>query len=64
MKDYQKYNDIILYLEDIKEYVYAVIFYYENPNNHLDLKEIICYLKTISSIVEDVKKYINYLYFK
>ena len=60
--EYNKYHDIILYLNDIIKYVNSIIYYHTHPNSDLDLYEILSHLKCIESIVEEVKDYIDSLY--
>lgn len=54
-------NEILLYLEDIKNYVSSYIYYLKNPNKNLDKKEIDMYISTIPEIVDTLKELIiNY----
>jgi len=56
-----KYNieDIIMYLNDIDNYVNSILLYHscsDNLKKELDLKEILMYLSSVSEIISRYKK--------
>lgn len=51
-------TELILYLNDINEYVNSILLYHNGGYNNLDLTEILMYL---SSVDEIIKTIINYL---
>ncbi len=51
-------NEILLYLEDIKNYVSSYIYYLNNPNKNLDKREIDMYISSIPEIVDILKELI------
>ncbi len=58
-------EDIIMYLDDIDNYVNSILFYHscsDKEKEELDLKEILMYLSSIAEIIQDVKDYIYNLY--
>lgn len=62
-----QYNleDIIMYLDDINNYVNSILYYHScslNRKTELDLKEILMYFSIIPEIVQDIKDYFFNLY--
>lgn len=52
---------IILYLDDIDNYVNSILNYHfcnEDEKNKLDINEILMYLSSVSEIIQEVKNYI------
>lgn len=50
-------NELILYLDDIDEYVNSILLYH-NGYDKLDLDEILMYLSCVSEIIESIKLFI------
>jgi len=60
------FNNIILYLDDIDNYVNSILFYHSCSNKvkkELDFKEILMYLSSVSEIIQDIKNYLYNLYY-
>ena len=53
---YKKEN-ILLYLEDIQEYVNSILLYHNGYNN-LELEEILMYLSSVDELIQNIKDYI------
>ena len=50
-------DDVILYLNDIKNYADSALIYLTNSNNqNIDKDEIVMYLSSCDEIIEDIKK--------
>lgn len=59
-------EDIIMYLDDIDNYISSILFYHScslNKRKELDLKEIIMYLSSVPEIIQDIKDYLYNLYY-
>lgn len=59
-------EDIIMYLDDIDNYVSSILFYHScslDRKKELDLKEILMYLSCVSEIIQDVKDYLYTLHY-
>lgn len=59
-------EDIIMYLDDIDNYVNSILFYHScslNIKRELDLKEILMYLSCVPEIIQDIKDYLYNLYY-
>lgn len=59
-------EDIILYLNDIDNYVNSILFYHScssDRKKELDLEEILMYLSSIPEIIQDIKDYLYNLYY-
>ena len=50
-------DELILYLDDINEYVNSILLYH-NGYDKLDLDEILMYLSCVSEIIEAIKQFI------
>lgn len=60
------FEDIIMYLDDIDNYVNSILFYHScslTRKKDLDLKEILMYLSCVPEIVQDIKNYLYNLYY-
>lgn len=58
------FNDIILYLGDIDNYVNSILYYHKYYNENLDLSEILMYLSFVHEIIENLKLYLYENYYK
>ncbi len=59
-------EDIIMYLDDIDNYVNSILLYHScsvKLKEELDLKEILMYLSSIPEIIQDIKDYLYNLYY-
>lgn len=59
------FNDIILYLDDINNYVNSILYFHSCSNDikkELDLKEILMYLSSVPEIIQDIKDYLYNFY--
>ena len=50
---------LILYLNDINEYVTSILFYHNNGYSNLDLTEILMYLSSVDEIIKAIINYLN-----
>lgn len=60
------FDDIIMYLDDINNYVDSILYYHscsKKEKKKLYLPEILMYLSCISEITQDIKDYLYYLYY-
>lgn len=51
-------EELILYLNDINEYVNSILLYHCG-NNELDLEEILIYLSSVNEIINAIKNYLS-----
>ena len=58
------FDDIILYLNDIDNYVNSILYYHNDYNENLDLKEILMYLSGVHEIIENLKLYLYENYYE
>lgn len=63
MNDFNKFWDILLYLDDIKEITQSAILYMTaaHPEN-FDKNEIMAHLSMIPKIINDTKQYIEEIF--
>ena len=57
--------DIVMYLDDIDNYVNSILYYHScslNRKKELDLKEILMYLSNVPEIIQDIRDYLYNLY--
>ena len=58
------FDDIILYLNDIDNYVNSILYYHNDYNENLDLNEILMYLSGVHEIIENLKLYLYENYYE
>ena len=63
-KKYFDYEEIIMYLEDIKGYVESYLYLISTNDETIDRKEIDMYMSTIPEIVDDIIEFIDKIYEK